>query len=109
MQELSVLHWLQYIANTQTTLEESPDFAERVLIIVSKQYPHLSANTQQDVIKLLKTKKCISTRFGMKKPGDAYFPSVNLFDDLPVIVFSHARAINDAFLSALGIRKVRLL
>ncbi|CAO3637571.1 unnamed protein product [Mucor hiemalis] len=105
MQELSVLHWLQYIANTQTTLEESPDFAERVLIIVSKQYPHLSANTQQDVIKLLKTKKCISTRFGMKKPGDAYFPSVNLFDDLPVIVFSHARAINDAFLSALGIRK----
>lgn len=44
----------------------------------------------------------------MRKPGDAYFPSVNLFDDLPVIAFSHARVINDAFLSALGIRKVRL-
>lgn len=108
MNELSIYHWTQYISTNKPELETSAEFAERILMVISKQYPHLSTKSH-DVVSLLKPKKCISTRFGMKLPGDAYFPSVNLFDDLPVIKFTQAKALNDAFLTALGIRKVSLV
>lgn len=105
MNELTVSHWLQYISNTKPELETSKEFSERILSIVSKQYAHISSKSQNDIVTLLKTKKCIPTKFGMKLPEEAYFPSVNLFDDLPIFDFS--KNINEAFLAALGVRKVQ--
>ncbi|EPB82838.1 hypothetical protein HMPREF1544_10405 [Mucor circinelloides 1006PhL] len=104
MSELTVLHWVQFIAQSKTELETSKDFAERVLIVASKSYLHSpSGKAQADLIHILKVKRCVPTRFGMKLPQDAYFPSVKLFDDLPIVDFS--KHINEAFLVALGVRK----
>ncbi|KAI8644601.1 hypothetical protein BD408DRAFT_383483 [Parasitella parasitica] len=104
MNVLTVLHWTQFIAQTKPQLETSKEFAERVLLVVSKQFLHSSAKTQGDIASILKMKRCIPTRYGLKQPQDAYFPSVKLFDDLPVVEFS-SKHISDAFLAALGVRK----
>lgn len=40
---------------------------------------------------------------GMRRPAEAYFPTVKLFDDLPVITI--ATSIKEKFLNALGVRK----
>jgi hypothetical protein len=106
MSELTISHWTQYISNTKPELETSKEFSERVLVVVSKQYAHISSKSQNDVAAILKVKRCIPTRFGMKLPHEAYFPSVNLFDDLSILDFPHARNINEAFLTSLGVRKV---
>ncbi|OBZ84104.1 hypothetical protein A0J61_07846 [Choanephora cucurbitarum] len=105
MNELTVPHWLKFIVTEKAQLETSKEYAERVLMVVSKQFTHLSTKSQTDIVNLLKPKQCIPTRFGMKLPQESYFPSVNLFDDLPIIDFAHARNINDNFLSLLGIRR----
>jgi hypothetical protein len=107
MNELSIFYWTQFIAGAKPELETSKEFSERILSIISKQYHHISTKAQQDIVTLLVKKKCIPTRFGMKLPGEAYFPSVNLFDDLPILDFSlQHKNMNEAFLTALGVRKV---
>ncbi|GAA5813959.1 hypothetical protein MFLAVUS_007449 [Mucor flavus] len=105
MIELSVAHWVQYIVSSKPEISTSKDFSERVLGVVSKQYQHISTKAQNDIVTLLSNKTCMPTRFGMKLPKDAYFPSVNLFDDLPILEFGQARNINEAFLTSLGVRK----
>ncbi|KAI7898765.1 uncharacterized protein BX663DRAFT_579996 [Cokeromyces recurvatus] len=105
MNELGIVPWVQFIVNKKPELETSREFTERVLNIVSRQYMHISAKLQEEVVTLLKLKKCIPTKFGMKQPYEAYFPNVNLFDDLPIYVFNQSRNINESFLTALGVRK----
>ncbi|CEP14613.1 hypothetical protein [Parasitella parasitica] len=104
MDVLTVLHWLQFIAQARPELETSKEFAERVLLVVSKQFLHSPIKTQVAMAGILKIKRCMPTRFGMKLPQDAYFPSVKLFDDLPVVDFS-SKHMSDAFLTSLGVRK----
>jgi hypothetical protein len=108
MSELTISHWTQFISNTKPELEISKEFSERILGIVSKQYAHISTKSQYEISTILKAKRCIPTRFGMKLPLESYFPSVNLFDDLPILDFTHVRNINDAFLTSLGVRKVSI-
>ncbi|KAL2129946.1 hypothetical protein VTI74DRAFT_7070 [Chaetomium olivicolor] len=43
------------------------------------------------------------TKAGMKKPGESFFPSVKLFDDLPTL--EGCANLKDKFLSAIGVRK----
>lgn len=106
MNELTVFHWVQFISKTRPELETSKEFSERILGIVSRQYQNNSAKIQQEIVTLLIDKKCIPTIAGMSFPKEAYFPSVNLFDDLPILNFSQPKSINEAFLTALGVRKV---
>ena len=105
--ELSLAEWVQYIANNNTELEVSATFAERVLFVISRGYNHISAKSQAEICKILQTKKCIPTRYGMRLPHESYFETVKLFDDLPIIRFENTKHnISDVFLSALGVRKV---
>lgn len=48
---------------------------------------------------------CVVTRFGMKKPSDSYFKSVNLFEDLPTVFWNNPKSISDHFQRAIGIRE----
>ncbi|KAI8974636.1 hypothetical protein BDB01DRAFT_805850 [Pilobolus umbonatus] len=105
MSELSVFDWIIFICDAQTELETSKEFAERVLMILSKQYPHMATKLQTPIHQRLAVKKCIPTKFGLKLPHEAYFTSVNLFDDLPIIQFTNLRFINTTLLSNLGVRK----
>lgn len=105
--ELSLLTWGKFIANHEK-IETSAEFSEKVLSIISRGYSHISTQAQAEICACLKIKTCIPTRFGMKLPTDSYFSTVNLFDDLPIVQFSNPRLISDVFLTALGVRKVKI-
>lgn len=102
--ELSLVEWVNYVAG-KSELEAVPAFAERVLRVVSHGYSHASTKSQNEICKVMRIKKCIPTKYGMRQPPDAYFETVKLFDDLPIIHFE--KPISEQLLSALGVRKVR--
>ncbi|KAL0090981.1 hypothetical protein F4703DRAFT_1790933 [Phycomyces blakesleeanus] len=104
LKELPVLEWVRFIASKKE-LEESPVFAEQVLAISSRGYQHSSVSAQSGISSILQSKTCIPTKYGMKLPTEAYFTSVNLFDDLPIVNFKAPRTITDQFLTSLGVRK----
>ncbi|KAI9302818.1 hypothetical protein BJ944DRAFT_242011 [Cunninghamella echinulata] len=102
--ELSLLTWGKFIAN-DPKIQTSAEFSEKALSIISRGYNHISTQAQAEICACLKIKTCIITRFGMKLPTDAYFSTVNLFDDLPIVQFHNPRLVSDALLTALGVRK----
>ncbi|CAO3616217.1 unnamed protein product [Cunninghamella blakesleeana] len=102
--ELSLLTWGKFIAN-HGKIDTNAEFSEKVLSIISRGYNHISTQAQTEICTSLKIKTCIPTKFGMKLPTDAYFTTVNLFDDLPIVYFSNPRLISDVLLTALGVRK----
>ncbi|KAI7866109.1 uncharacterized protein EV154DRAFT_475102 [Mucor mucedo] len=105
MSELTVYNWVKYIVATKPELETSKEFAEQILRIVSKKFQNFSGKGQQEIVNLLKEKKCIPTIAGMTLPKQAYFTSVNLFDDLPILAFNQPRSVSEYFLTALEVRK----
>jgi hypothetical protein len=77
-----------------------------VLNVVSKSLATQAKPNQDIIINLLKEKRCIPTKRGMKLPIEAYFPAVKLFEDLPIMILEHPRGISEAMLLSLGVRKV---
>ena len=59
------------------------------------------------IVERLTPLACIPTRAGMKRPADAYFSSVSLFSDLPVVAFPTmpVRGHAEKMLEALGVRR----
>ena len=111
-QELHIVPWLRWLldeAGNRNVLEPSQDitqsaaFSAQVLPVLSRQWESLSNSSKATVVELLSAKTVIPTKFGMKKPQEAYFPSVKLFDDLPVI--TGLNGVKDKILLALGVRK----
>ncbi|RUS35028.1 hypothetical protein BC938DRAFT_476673 [Jimgerdemannia flammicorona] len=100
--ELSLLEWSQFIV-TNPDLEIVSVFAEKVLGVISRALPTLSAQNKRSVIALFAKKKCIHTKQGMKLPVDAYFPNVKVFDDLPIIV--NPKILSEELLTALKVKK----
>lgn len=84
-------------------LTQNPHFAASVLAVISKQWEGLSQSSKATVVDLMTSRTTMPTKLGMKKPADAYFASVKLFDDLPVVIGLHG--VKDKFLSVLGVRK----
>ena len=111
-EDLQIVPWLRFlIENTgargglsnDQDMTVSADFARNVLQVVSKQWDGLSGSSKASVTQLLSARPIMPTRIGMHKPSEAYFPSVKLFDDLPVVI--PMNAVKDKFLLALGVRK----
>ena len=111
-EDLHLVPWLRWlIENTggrkdlsaDFDVTTSPDFASSVLPVVSKQWDGLSQSSKSTVAELLTPRTIIPTKMGMKKPAESYFPSVKLFDDLPVI--TGVQSVKDKFLVAMGVRK----
>ncbi|KAL4955254.1 hypothetical protein BDW69DRAFT_161073 [Aspergillus filifer] len=111
-QELQIVLWLSWLvsnAGDRTVLPLTQDitqtsaFAAQVLPVISKQWESLGQSSKQDVIDQLQSRTIIPTRVGMRRPGETYFPSVRLFDDLPVI--HGLQGVKEKFLAALGVRK----
>ena len=110
--DLQIVPWLKWLLQSsggsgqlsmEQDLTESSAFASTVLPVVSKQWTGLSASSKATVVDLLSSKTIIPTKMGMKKPSDAYFPNVKLFDDLPNVIA--LQAVKESFLAALGVRK----
>lgn len=108
-EELGLFYWLQYICSQASVLpveqniQLSSKFAQHVLAILSKGWEQLTVDRKDAVIALLKDRTCIPTRQGMKIPREAYFNTVKLFSDLPLVESMHG--VKDKCLAALGVRK----
>jgi Protein of unknown function (DUF3684) len=98
-----LLEWTRFIAE-HPDLELSAPFAEKVLGVISRAWPALESSRRALVVSLEK-KRCIPTKFGMEIPCKAYFTTVQLFPDLPIINF--IKPYSEKILLALGVRKVR--
>jgi hypothetical protein len=71
-------------------------------------WPSLSDSDKEKVCALLRDKTCIPTSNGMTTPDQAYFPNVNIFQDLAVVSLPSGGAIRgpmERLLQALGVRK----
>lgn len=105
-EELSVFKWLQWLVedrNGKHKIETSSTFASSVLKVLSKNWSGQSAESKTAVINLLENRTIIPTKMGMRIPSDAYFSSVKLFDDLPVI--QDLPNVKEPLLAALGVSR----
>ena len=113
--ELTVLEWVQHIANpavytqkSEFNVVESPVWADRVLQVLGRCWTALSKVNQTTVVELLDKLECIPTSAGMKTPSDAYFSNVDIFHDLPVVNLPSGVQIKgnlERVLADLGVRK----
>ena len=110
-EDLQIVPWLRWLIENvggrghlsiDQDLTQSPAFAGQVLPIISKQWDGLSASSKNSVMELMKSRTVIPTKMGMKIPAQSYFPSVNLFDDLPVV---NLHSVKEKILLAFGVRK----
>ncbi|KAL1980877.1 hypothetical protein VTN96DRAFT_3373 [Rasamsonia emersonii] len=110
--ELQIVPWIRWLVENagnrnvlpvEKDLTRTPSFSAQVLPVLSKQWESLSQSSKQTVVNLLQPRTVIPVKDGMKRPGEAYFPTVRLFDDLPVV--SGLSGVKDKFLMALGVRK----
>lgn len=110
--ELQIVPWMQWLVNNASNrnvlssdkdITKDPAFSAQILPVLSKQWDTLSAPSKQVLVDLLRSKTVIPTKGGMKRPMEAYFPSVRLFDDLPVV--TGLTGVKEKFLAALGVRK----
>lgn len=111
-EDLHIVPWLRWLIDNvggkghlslDQDITRSPLFASHVLPVLSKQWEGLSQSSKATVAELMSSRTVMPTKLGMRKPADTYFPSVKLFEDLPVIVGIHA--VKDKMLSAFGVRK----
>ena len=113
--QLSIVDWLRHVtdpkvaaANPEFDITLSASWAERVLSVLARAWPSLAKTTQDDVVKMLSPKPCIPTSNGLKMPEQAYFSSVNLFRDLPIVTMPSGAVVKgplEKVLQSLGVRK----
>ncbi|KAG8531915.1 uncharacterized protein KY384_003551 [Bacidia gigantensis] len=110
--DLQIVPWLRWLVENTGgrgdltaahNITQNAKFATSVLPIISKQWDGLSQSSKATVVDLLSSRTTMPTMLGMKKPAEAYFPHVKLFDDLPVVTGLHS--VKDKFLASLGVRK----
>ncbi|KAI0457091.1 hypothetical protein F5B21DRAFT_109668 [Xylaria acuta] len=105
---LDLSPWVNFLVESRSSrssdqdITKSPEFATRILSVVSKGWDNQSQFSKDKIASLLKTHTVMPTKLGMRKPTEAFFPSVKLFDDLPII---ECPQLKEKFLSALGVRK----
>ncbi|KXX73784.1 Heat shock cognate 90 kDa protein [Madurella mycetomatis] len=106
---LGIVPWLRFLIgpgagnSDDKNLARSDKFALQVLTVLSKNWDNLSPTSKSSVVSALQHVTIMPTKMGMKKPGESFFPSVKLFDDLPTL--EGCANIKDKFLTALGVRK----
>lgn len=106
---LEIVPWLRFLLETNATrpaeqsITASVPFAANILLVLSRAYDGLSSSSKDTVASLLKPVAMVPTKFGMKKPGEAFFPSVKLFDDLPIV--TQCPGVKEKFFAAIGVRK----
>ncbi|KAJ5107597.1 hypothetical protein N7456_004272 [Penicillium angulare] len=110
--ELQVVPWLRWLVmnaqdrsllSSDQDITQSASFSGQVLPVLSRHWGPLSQPSKQTVVSILQPKTVIPTKLGMKQPTQTYFPSVSLFDDLPVV--HGLNGVKENILVSLGVRK----
>ncbi|KAJ2979161.1 hypothetical protein NQ176_g3417 [Zarea fungicola] len=106
---LEIVPWLRFLIESASSRSDeenftkSAKFAVQVLIVLSKNYDTLSNASRNTVVTLLQSRTIMPTKLGMRHPAEAFFPTVKLFDDLPII--QGCEKVKEKFLVAVGVRK----
>lgn len=106
---LDIVPWLRYLIETDSrrppaqSLTTSVTFAASVLHVLSKSWDALSQGSKTTVINLVQPLTIVPTKAGMRKPGESFFASVKLFDDLPTV--TSCPGVKEKFFAAIGVRK----
>ncbi|KAG6335719.1 hypothetical protein ID866_3377 [Astraeus odoratus] len=113
--ELTIIEWLRHVTSPAVMVDnpaydftKSVEWAERVLTILSRVWLSLSSETHGAVKAIFTGKKCIPTTCGLQAPEAAYFPTVKIFSDLPVVQLSSTLVLKgqmEKMLSGIGIRR----
>lgn len=113
--QLTIVDWLRHVTdpkvaagNAEFDITLSASWAERILSALARAWPSLPKSAQEDVIKILSPMPCVPTSAGLKVPDQAYFSSVNLFRDLPIVTMPSGASIKgvlEKVLQLLGVRK----
>ena len=109
--ELQIVPWSRFLVEgaerkslqPDQSILVSPMFAKQYFVVLSKQWDSLGTNSKASMVDLLSKRTVLPTKQGMRKPTDAYFPSVKLFDDLATVDLP--ASVKDKVLNALGVRK----
>ncbi|EWC44564.1 hypothetical protein DRE_06645 [Drechslerella stenobrocha 248] len=109
--ELELVDWAIYLSAPETlqqisiehNITLSPPFAAQFHAILSKTWRKLVPADKNAVSSVLKAISCVPSTKGMRKPGEAYFPTVKIFKDLPII--QAMNGVKEDYLVALGVRK----
>jgi hypothetical protein len=110
---LTLSAWLEWVCDParmrreeQTDVTRNAEWAGRVLTVLGKAWSNSSQAEQDKCAMVLRPIACVPTSAGMKLPGDAYFPSVSLFPDLPILTLNMSRNSGvEKVLTALGVRR----
>jgi hypothetical protein len=112
--QLSITVWLRHVtsrkvaaANAEFDVTHSAPWAERVLSVLARAWPSLHKTARNEVITVLNPKSCIPTSTGLKVPKETYFPSANLFRDLPIVTMPSGAIVAgdlEKLLQSLGVR-----
>lgn len=111
-QELQISHWVKWLIDNsgnravltpEQDMTVSPSFSARILPVLSKHWDSLSPDARKSLVEILGKNTVIPTKAGMKKPSDAYFPSVKIFQDLPIV--TGLNSVKEKLLITLGVRK----
>ncbi|EGX50158.1 hypothetical protein AOL_s00076g363 [Orbilia oligospora ATCC 24927] len=109
--ELDLVEWALYLASPETlsqiaiehNITLSAQFAAHFHAILAKPWKKLVPNDKNAIATVLKPISCVPSSKGMKRPGEAYFPTVKIFKDLPII--QSMNGVKEDYLMALGVRK----
>ncbi|KAL2828286.1 hypothetical protein BDW59DRAFT_143529 [Aspergillus cavernicola] len=110
--ELEIVGWVCWLVSNSGNrdflplaqdITQTSSFTAQVLPVLSKHWDSFGPSAKQCLIEQLQSNTVIPTKVGMKRPEETYFPSVRLFDDLPVVHGLHG--VKEKFLAALGVRK----
>lgn len=75
--DLTVSGWLENVVTSSVKpefdLAKSPEWAEKVLNVLSRAWQSLPKDQQTHIVALLQDKALIPTKQGMKKPRESYF------------------------------------
>ncbi|KAK0651802.1 hypothetical protein B0T16DRAFT_454222 [Cercophora newfieldiana] len=106
---LGIVPWVRFLVEVAPSKDEehnitkSSKFSTQVLTVISRNWENLSVTSKSSVVSTLQNITVMPTKVGMKKPGESFFQSVKLFDDLPTI--QGCNNMKEKFLVALGVRK----
>ncbi|KDE08540.1 hypothetical protein MVLG_01317 [Microbotryum lychnidis-dioicae p1A1 Lamole] len=115
--ELTSLDWARHVVSpactgakisAETNVLVSPPFAEKFLMTISRGWSTLSTSRQHELSTLMAPLRFMPTRQGQKLASESYFPSVVLFEDLPIVTLPSGTAVKGALekvLLALGVRR----
>jgi len=116
--ELTILEWMQHLVDpavytqgSEFNIVESPDWAGRVLRVLSRSWSTLPKSSRTTITQLLDELTCIPTSAGMRTPSEVYFPTAVIatpFHDVPVVKLPSEDRIGDdlgGVLIDLGVQK----